>query len=330
MAVYDRLTNKDNYTGMYGARFEGVNPDEFKYKKPVASMNDTEKFEAVFAYYCHFGRTGVQTTLDSFTFQRLCRECKVVDTKCTKTDLDLIFTKSKQKNLNKINFREYEVAMVEIAKKKGFSDLAGLVGACPLLITPPDPQKMPSDSTEPDLGQPLKSTPKAVEKKPTTVAVNKTTTNLPTKTVAAKKTDAGGGVYDRLADQSTYTGMYAKRFEGKDFSKQERDFSSMTEDQKLKAVFEYYCEFGKTGATTVLDSFTFQRLSRECGLIDAKCTKTDIDLIFTKNKTKTARNVTYDQYLACLHEIAAKKFPGKGAGAYEYMLANCPGLSSPH
>ena len=56
-----------------------------------------------------------------------------------------------------------------------------------------------------------------------------------------------------------------------------------------------------------MDGKTLAKLAKDCHLLDKKLTVTDIDLIFAKVKTKGARKITPEQYVAALYEIADKK-----------------------
>ena len=56
-----------------------------------------------------------------------------------------------------------------------------------------------------------------------------------------------------------------------------------------------------------MEGKTFAKLAKDCNLLDKKFTVTDIDLIFAKVKTKGARKITPEQYVAALYEIAEKK-----------------------
>jgi hypothetical protein len=51
----------------------------------------------------------------------------------------------------------------------------------------------------------------------------------------------------------------------------------------------------------------FAKLNKDCGLTDKKYTTTDVDLVFTKVKDKTAKVITYDQFKEAVKQIAAKK-----------------------
>lgn len=64
---------------------------------------------------------------------------------------------------------------------------------------------------------------------------------------------------------------------------------------------------GFTGGKSEMSNKEFIKLNKDSGLIDKHYTTTDVDLIFSKVKSKTAKVLTYDQFLAALDEIAKKK-----------------------
>ncbi len=49
------------------------------------------------------------------------------------------------------------------------------------------------------------------------------------------------------------------------------------------------------------------KLNKDCGLLDKKYTTTDVDINFSKIKTKTSKNITFPQFLDGLKLAAEKK-----------------------
>jgi len=47
------------------------------------------------------------------------KDCKLLSKKVTITDIDLLFTKAKDKGSRKINFTQFKVAISELAIKEG-------------------------------------------------------------------------------------------------------------------------------------------------------------------------------------------------------------------
>lgn len=103
----------------------------------------------------------------------------------------------------------------------------------------------------------------------------------------------------------------------------------------LKAVFHYYCRFGRTGAKgrsektlgtlhlapkppirsansialVSADSANFSKLCRDCpDLIASDFRTTDVDLIFIKAKKKGERRINYTRFLDALGMIAIQKY----------------------
>jgi hypothetical protein len=115
----------------------------------------------------------------------------------------------------------------------------------------------------------------------------------------------------------------------------------------LKAVFHYYCRFGRTGPKglgektlgtlaglvglvlmalerfrgpwfsrphvlplwVIADNSNFVKLCRDCpDLLDSSFGKTDVDLIFVKSKKKGERRINYARFLDALGMIAIQKY----------------------
>ncbi len=51
----------------------------------------------------------------------------------------------------------------------------------------------------------------------------------------------------------------------------------------------------------------FAKLTKDCHLLDKKFTSTDVDLIFSKVKTKSSKILTYDQFVEGVKQMADKK-----------------------
>ena len=75
--------------------------------------------------------------------------------------------------------------------------------------------------------------------------------------------------------------------------------------ESIKSLDEVFKSFS-AGKNEIANK-EFTKLNKDCGLIDKAYTGTDVDLIFSKFKSKTAKVLTYDQFLACLEDIAKKK-----------------------
>ena len=64
---------------------------------------------------------------------------------------------------------------------------------------------------------------------------------------------------------------------------------------------------GFSGGKSEMSTKEFLKLNKDCGFIDKHYTSTDVDLIFTKSKSKTSKVLTYEQFTHALGDIATKK-----------------------
>lgn len=83
--------------------------------------------------------------------------------------------------------------------------------------------------------------------------------------------------------------------------------------EQLREVFEFYCNFGRSAIMTYqdsLDSFMFMKFARECpDLMDRRLNATEVDLIFTKAKPKFERRLLFTHFLDALSAMAERKYP---------------------
>ncbi|CAH0487123.1 unnamed protein product [Peronospora farinosa] len=148
-------------------------------------------------------------------------------------------------------------------------------------------------------------------------------------------------VYSRLSDPKSYTGFSKKRrpkWMGSTRSVTstssgtsganalapspipdlvERPASTLSVSEKLhgdpndphtllKAIFHYYCRFGRTGSR---DNLNFVKLCRDSpDLLGPSLSKTDVDLIFVRSKKKGERRINYTRFLDALGMIAIQKY----------------------
>ncbi|XP_028647007.2 tubulin polymerization-promoting protein family member 3-like [Erpetoichthys calabaricus] len=82
---------------------------------------------------------------------------------------------------------------------------------------------------------------------------------------------------------------------------------------ELESSFKKFAIHGDTKATgQEMTGKNFVKLCKDCRVIDGKgVTSTDVDIIFTKVKSKSARVITYEQFKQALKELASKRFKGK-------------------
>ena len=57
----------------------------------------------------------------------------------------------------------------------------------------------------------------------------------------------------------------------------------------------------------MMDGARFAKFAKDCGLVDKQLIATDVDLIFTKVKTKGQRCISFEQFCTALQQIATKK-----------------------
>ncbi|KAM6970459.1 tubulin polymerization-promoting protein family member 2 [Aplochiton taeniatus] len=83
---------------------------------------------------------------------------------------------------------------------------------------------------------------------------------------------------------------------------------------EVEASFKKFAVHGDTKATgKEINGKNFVKLCKDCKIIDGKnVTATDVDIVFTKVKAKSARVITFEQFSQALTELAPKRFKGKG------------------
>jgi len=153
-------------------------------------MLTQEEIRDIFDFYANFGRTQVQTfqdSLDSFMFMKMVRECPpgpdgLLDANLTRTEVDLIFTKAKPKLERRLHFSHFLDALAAIAERK-FPDHTPANGLRALI----------SQHLAPLLDKVRLEVTKTGE------------TEVPLT-----------GVYKKLYDVRSYTGVYAERFRSAD------------------------------------------------------------------------------------------------------------------
>lgn len=59
--------------------------------------------------------------MEGKTLVKVCKDCHLMDTHLTTTDIDLVFAKVKAKGARRINLKEFKAALSEIAHKKKMS-----------------------------------------------------------------------------------------------------------------------------------------------------------------------------------------------------------------
>mmetsp|Transcript_30127 Transcript_30127/g.56296 ORF Transcript_30127/g.56296 Transcript_30127/m.56296 type:complete len:161 (-) Transcript_30127:153-635(-) len=76
----------------------------------------------VFMQFCKFGDPSNKGTMTGAKFFKFTKDCKIVDSKVTRTSIDLLFSKIKAKGARTIAFSEFKKAIPALAKMKYGSD----------------------------------------------------------------------------------------------------------------------------------------------------------------------------------------------------------------
>jgi hypothetical protein len=145
-----------------------------------------EQLMEIFEFYANFGRSSVMTyqdMLDSFMFMKMCRETPgLLGKGLNRTEIDLIFTKAKAKTDRRLTFSHFLDALSAIAEKKY-------------------PKMTPAEGLRRLLAHHLAPLYDMVQ-----VEMEKTgETEVPLT-----------GIFKRLYDVRSYTGVYAERFRSGD------------------------------------------------------------------------------------------------------------------
>ncbi|KAG8596555.1 hypothetical protein GDO81_001965 [Engystomops pustulosus] len=84
--------------------------------------------------------------------------------------------------------------------------------------------------------------------------------------------------------------------------------------QELERAFHKFAIYGNTkGSANEMNGKNFSKLCKECNIQENGCTNVDVDIVFAKVKSKTARVITYEEFKNALELLAAKRFKEKPA-----------------
>ncbi|KAJ3598614.1 hypothetical protein NHX12_002119 [Muraenolepis orangiensis] len=91
--------------------------------------------------------------------------------------------------------------------------------------------------------------------------------------------------------------------------------STPVEMTALEESFRRFAIHGDTRATgKEMHGKNWSKLCKDCNVIDGKSiTLTDVDIVFTKVKKKSCRNITFEEFKTALGELAKKKYKEKSA-----------------
>ncbi|XP_030326666.1 tubulin polymerization-promoting protein family member 3 isoform X2 [Strigops habroptila] len=93
-----------------------------------------------------------------------------------------------------------------------------------------------------------------------------------------------------------------------------------TDMASLEESFRKFAIYGDTKATgQEMNGKNWAKLCKDCKVTDGKSvTSTDVDIVFSKVKGKTARVISYEEFKKALEELAPKRFKDKSKEeAYE-------------
>ncbi|XP_059848688.1 tubulin polymerization-promoting protein family member 3-like isoform X1 [Hypanus sabinus] len=101
--------------------------------------------------------------------------------------------------------------------------------------------------------------------------------------------------------------------------------------QMLHESFKKFAAYGDTKATgNEMTGKNWAKLCKDCKIVDGKnITSTDVDIVFSKVKAKTARIITFEEFKSALAELAPKRFKGHTkeeatAAAYKLVAGKDP------
>ncbi|XP_068178371.1 tubulin polymerization-promoting protein family member 2 [Antennarius striatus] len=82
---------------------------------------------------------------------------------------------------------------------------------------------------------------------------------------------------------------------------------------EVESSFQKFAVHGDTKATgKEMSGKNFAKICKDCQISDGKnVTSTDVDIVFSKVKAKSARVITFEQFNQALTELAPKRFKGK-------------------
>lgn len=247
------------------------------------------KLRRVFDEYCMGNKA-----MDGKSFAKLAKDCKLLDSKLTSTDVDITFEKIKERAERRIGFAQFEIGLGLLAKKKGASvdtlskEVEKLNG--PILNGTQAEYNKFHDDKSLYTGVYANGGPSTVD---------------------------DGGMVDLslFADRSPADirgvkkeGPGSYQVEKKAVLKEKHSWKSLPvtvglpDTHPLRDLFKQYCEGQKT-----MDSNNFTQLGRDFKLIDNSLTATDINLIFVQIKDRDEQRINYEQFLEGLAMVAETK-----------------------
>jgi Ca2+-binding EF-hand superfamily protein len=85
---------------------------------------------------------------------------------------------------------------------------------------------------------------------------------------------------------------------------------------ELEELFEAYATFGNTQlgdalGPVLMDNANFAKLIRECGLLSSSLTSGDVDIVFSKVKSRGSRRINFEEFCTALGLIGERLLPDR-------------------
>eukprot|EP00873_Tetraselmis_striata_P017380 jgi/Tetstr1/437644/TSEL_026311.t1 len=288
--------------------------------------------QRVFLAFANYGKGSADLLydMDSKAFAKLAKDCSLVTKQCTPTDVDLFFTKVKEKGERRIDFRQFNVALDLMADKKGKS--RDYVINKVLEAGGPT-----SNATQAQFSRfhDDKSTYTGVYKNggPTNYDGKKDLAELMDRTpgnvrgvsegfgkgnAAPHRAIASFNMVHEVRDTKKDWRMIKAAIKMKGLLNKEAQQTQERREQlamdpgtrdELRAMFLLFASYGKgTSSFTVdMDNKNWIKMCRDCGIVTANVNEVDLDLFFTKAKYKGTRKLDYNQFQTALGFIAQKE-----------------------
>jgi hypothetical protein len=272
----------------------------------------------VFLSYCG----AKNQDMEGKSWAKLAKDTKILDKKLTATDIDLIFAKVKTKSERRITWEQFTNGLQLCAEKKGvdvnvvFEKVAASKGPV-LKGTAAEKVALHDD----------KSNYTGVYAQGGPTNVDKDIVHDISQTVNRNPADVRGTVTQQEMAAVTHGVAGVVIHDEKPAAAKPKAKAAAPKQAAVQggagggSLAEIFASFAKGKE---MDGKTFSKFSKDCKVIDKKCSATDIDLIFAKVKNgPAARKIVYAEFTAGLELVAAKK--GMAMGALEESICKAGG-----
>ncbi|XP_053305851.1 tubulin polymerization-promoting protein family member 2-like [Spea bombifrons] len=83
--------------------------------------------------------------------------------------------------------------------------------------------------------------------------------------------------------------------------------------KELETTFHKYAKYGDPKAPGhEMSGKNFAKLCKECNILENGCTSADVDVVFSKVKSKGARVINFSEFQDGLKQLSRKRFQGMG------------------